>query len=179
MGLWGDGPFCPEEAISWTGECIYDTHDRQVSMSYFYCASSSSEDLLSGLCLQVLFLSEDSVSLGDIPVLVPSSRILFLTNTSHTDSAVYTWLFPQQSLQVGHVRCFGSDLELRMVVKPCRPALPALTDQSRKGPGSSRRMWPVRPHLHSLRLPHRLSAGPRLSGTGILSCVSAVQQPVC
>ncbi|XP_023806814.1 cilia- and flagella-associated protein 65 isoform X2 [Oryzias latipes] len=63
---------------------------------------------------QVLFLSEDSVSLGDIPVLVPSSRILFLTNTSHTDSAVYTWLFPQQSLQIsperGRVRPGGCDL---------------------------------------------------------------------
>ncbi|XP_068428766.1 cilia- and flagella-associated protein 65 isoform X2 [Clinocottus analis] len=41
---------------------------------------------------QVVFLSEDSVSLGDIPVCSRSSRLLFLTNVSHTDSSVqYKW----------------------------------------------------------------------------------------
>ncbi|KAF3842925.1 hypothetical protein F7725_001774 [Dissostichus mawsoni] len=39
----------------------------------------------------VVFLSEDSVSLGDIPVCSQSSRILFLTNVSHTDTVHYTW----------------------------------------------------------------------------------------
>ncbi|XP_071348758.1 cilia- and flagella-associated protein 65 isoform X2 [Trachinotus anak] len=50
---------------------------------------------------QVVFLSEDSVSLGDIPVCSQSSRILFLTNVSHTDTVHYTWDLPQLSnLQV-------------------------------------------------------------------------------
>ncbi|KAJ4933197.1 hypothetical protein JOQ06_030032 [Pogonophryne albipinna] len=40
---------------------------------------------------QVVFLSEDSVSLGDIPVCSQSSKILFLTNVSHTDTVHYTW----------------------------------------------------------------------------------------
>ncbi|XP_054471804.1 cilia- and flagella-associated protein 65 [Anoplopoma fimbria] len=40
---------------------------------------------------QVVFLSEDSVSLGNIPVCSRSSRILFLTNVSHTDSVNYIW----------------------------------------------------------------------------------------
>ncbi|GAA6231328.1 coiled-coil domain-containing protein 108 [Lates japonicus] len=48
---------------------------------------------------QVVFLSEDSVSLGDIPVCSQSSRILFLTNVSHTDTVHYTWDLPQQSNQ--------------------------------------------------------------------------------
>ncbi|XP_031714488.1 cilia- and flagella-associated protein 65 isoform X2 [Anarrhichthys ocellatus] len=41
---------------------------------------------------QVVILSEDSVSLGNIPVCSRSSRILFLTNVSHTDSVHYKWL---------------------------------------------------------------------------------------
>lgn len=124
--------------------------------------------------LQLLFLSEDSVSLGDIPVLSPSSRIFFLTNVSNTDSVVYSWQLPLQSgLQVCH---HSSVLKLRLVVKP---ALSDETDPSRTGSGRSRRMWPVRPHLHSFWLPRRLSAGPGLSGTGILvSYSSAAQQPV-
>ncbi|XP_077947353.1 cilia- and flagella-associated protein 65 isoform X2 [Gasterosteus aculeatus] len=40
---------------------------------------------------QVVCLSEDSVSLGNIPVCSRSSRILFLTNLSHTDSVHYRW----------------------------------------------------------------------------------------
>ncbi|XP_010778101.1 coiled-coil domain-containing protein 108-like [Notothenia coriiceps] len=40
---------------------------------------------------EVVFLSDDSVSLGDIPVCSQSSRILFLTNVSHTDTVHYTW----------------------------------------------------------------------------------------
>ncbi|XP_047455942.1 cilia- and flagella-associated protein 65 isoform X2 [Mugil cephalus] len=61
---------------------------------------------------QVLFLSEDSVCLGDIPVCSRSSRILFLTNVSYTDTVHYTWDLPQpgnqQVVQIhpegGHVR---------------------------------------------------------------------------
>uniref|UniRef100_A0A3P8SQ41 Si:ch1073-349o24.2 n=1 Tax=Amphiprion percula TaxID=161767 RepID=A0A3P8SQ41_AMPPE len=51
---------------------------------------------------QILFLSEDSVFLGDIPVCSQSSRILFLTNVSHTDTVHYTWDLPQQSNQQYH-----------------------------------------------------------------------------
>uniref|UniRef100_A0A8C3A4G6 Si:ch1073-349o24.2 n=1 Tax=Cyclopterus lumpus TaxID=8103 RepID=A0A8C3A4G6_CYCLU len=40
---------------------------------------------------QVVFLSENRVSLGNIPVCSQSSRILFLTNVSHTDSVHYKW----------------------------------------------------------------------------------------
>ncbi|KAM8855968.1 cilia- and flagella-associated protein 65 isoform 2-T2 [Spinachia spinachia] len=46
---------------------------------------------------QVVFLSEDSVSLGSIPVCSRSSRIFFLTNLSHTDSVHYKW--DEQSCQ--------------------------------------------------------------------------------
>ncbi|XP_056292370.1 cilia- and flagella-associated protein 65 [Pseudoliparis swirei] len=40
---------------------------------------------------QVVYLSEDSVTLGNIPVCSRFSRILFLTNVSHTDSVHYKW----------------------------------------------------------------------------------------
>ncbi|XP_041807029.1 cilia- and flagella-associated protein 65 [Chelmon rostratus] len=50
---------------------------------------------------QAVFLSEDSVSLGNIPVGSRSSRILFLNNVSHTDTVHYTWdLLQQRSQQV-------------------------------------------------------------------------------
>ncbi|KAK5861375.1 hypothetical protein PBY51_022778 [Eleginops maclovinus] len=51
---------------------------------------------------QVVFLSEDSVSLGDIPVCSRSSRILFLTNVSHRDTVHYTWELEsnQQAVQI-------------------------------------------------------------------------------
>lgn len=45
---------------------------------------------------QVLFLSEDSIFLGDIPVCSQSSRIFFLTNVSCADTAHYEWDLPQQ-----------------------------------------------------------------------------------
>ncbi|XP_044073745.1 cilia- and flagella-associated protein 65 isoform X2 [Siniperca chuatsi] len=48
---------------------------------------------------QMVFLSEDSVSLGDIPVCSRSSRIFFLTNVSHRDTVHYTWDLLQQSTQ--------------------------------------------------------------------------------
>ncbi|XP_076858756.1 cilia- and flagella-associated protein 65 isoform X2 [Brachyhypopomus gauderio] len=40
---------------------------------------------------QVVFLSEERVSFGDIPVCSRSTRVLFLTNVSHTDSVLYSW----------------------------------------------------------------------------------------
>ncbi|RVE57706.1 hypothetical protein OJAV_G00201940, partial [Oryzias javanicus] len=46
---------------------------------------------------QLWFLSEDSVSLGDVPVLSPSSRIFFLTNVSSADSVVFAWRLPLPS----------------------------------------------------------------------------------
>ncbi|XP_037646659.1 cilia- and flagella-associated protein 65 isoform X1 [Sebastes umbrosus] len=46
---------------------------------------------------QVVFLPEDSVSLGDIRLCSRSSRTVFLTNVSHTDTVHYTW--DQQSFQ--------------------------------------------------------------------------------
>uniref|UniRef100_A0A671V1K3 Cilia and flagella associated protein 65 n=1 Tax=Sparus aurata TaxID=8175 RepID=A0A671V1K3_SPAAU len=49
---------------------------------------------------QVALLSEDSVSLGDIPVNSRSSRILFLTNVSHTDTVHYTWDMTEHEQQV-------------------------------------------------------------------------------
>ncbi|XP_035460487.2 cilia- and flagella-associated protein 65 isoform X2 [Scophthalmus maximus] len=48
---------------------------------------------------QVAFLSDVSISLGDVPVCSRSSRILFLTNLSHTDTVHYTWDLPLQSNQ--------------------------------------------------------------------------------
>ncbi|TMS06489.1 Cilia- and flagella-associated protein 65 [Larimichthys crocea] len=48
---------------------------------------------------QLVFLSEDSVSLGNIPVCSRFSRILFLTNVSHTDTVHYSWDLLKQSNQ--------------------------------------------------------------------------------
>ncbi|KAM9364881.1 cilia- and flagella-associated protein 65 [Pholidichthys leucotaenia] len=48
---------------------------------------------------QVLFLSEDSIFLGNIPVHSQSSRIFFLTNVSCTETVHYTWDLPQNSNQ--------------------------------------------------------------------------------
>ncbi|XP_076731494.1 cilia- and flagella-associated protein 65 isoform X2 [Maylandia zebra] len=48
---------------------------------------------------QVLFLSEDSIFLGDIPVCSQSSRIFFLTNVSCADTAHYEWDLPQHTNQ--------------------------------------------------------------------------------
>ncbi|XP_074550256.1 cilia- and flagella-associated protein 65 isoform X1 [Halichoeres trimaculatus] len=47
---------------------------------------------------QAVFLSEDSISLGNILVGSLSSRILYLTNVTHTDTVRYTW--DQQSIQL-------------------------------------------------------------------------------
>ncbi|KAK7168813.1 hypothetical protein R3I93_004958 [Phoxinus phoxinus] len=40
---------------------------------------------------QVVFLSEDRVCFGDIPVCSRSTRIIFLTNVSYTDQVLYKW----------------------------------------------------------------------------------------
>ncbi|XP_059199527.1 cilia- and flagella-associated protein 65 [Centropristis striata] len=40
---------------------------------------------------QVVFLSEDIVSLGDMPVCSKSSRIFFMTNVSRTETVHYSW----------------------------------------------------------------------------------------
>ncbi|KAM3861924.1 LOW QUALITY PROTEIN: cilia- and flagella-associated protein 65 [Diretmus argenteus] len=48
---------------------------------------------------QVVFLSEERVSLGDIPVCSLLTRILFLTNVSHTASVSYEWELPQLNNQ--------------------------------------------------------------------------------
>ncbi|XP_056144876.1 cilia- and flagella-associated protein 65 [Lampris incognitus] len=53
---------------------------------------------------QVVLLSEERMSLGDIPVGSCPTRILFLTNVSHTDTIHYSWELPkldnQQVVQV-------------------------------------------------------------------------------
>ncbi|XP_060944050.1 cilia- and flagella-associated protein 65 [Limanda limanda] len=48
---------------------------------------------------QLVFLSADRVSLGDIPVCSQTSRILFLSNVSCTDTVHYTWDLRQQGAQ--------------------------------------------------------------------------------
>ncbi|XP_070400520.1 cilia- and flagella-associated protein 65 isoform X3 [Nothobranchius furzeri] len=45
---------------------------------------------------QVLFLSEDSVLIGDVPVRSQTTRVFFLTNVSHTESALFLWEIPRQ-----------------------------------------------------------------------------------
>ncbi|MCJ8732733.1 hypothetical protein PDJAM_G00214590 [Pangasius djambal] len=45
---------------------------------------------------QMVFLSEERVSFGDIPVCSRSTRILFLTNVSHTDRVLYSWKLKEQ-----------------------------------------------------------------------------------
>ncbi|KAI5107294.1 cilia- and flagella-associated protein 65, partial [Silurus meridionalis] len=49
---------------------------------------STQKVLLPG---QMVLLSEERVSFGDIPVCSRSTRILFLTNVSHTDRVFYLW----------------------------------------------------------------------------------------
>lgn len=51
------------------------------------------------LCLQVVFLSEETVSFGDIPVCSRSTHILFLSNVSHTDKILYSWKLKEQKLK--------------------------------------------------------------------------------
>ncbi|KAM4561619.1 cilia- and flagella-associated protein 65 [Fundulus diaphanus] len=48
---------------------------------------------------QAAFLSEDSVSFGDIPVFTKSSRIFFLTSLCHADTLHYVWEIPKQHNQ--------------------------------------------------------------------------------
>ncbi|CAL8240874.1 unnamed protein product [Merluccius merluccius] len=43
---------------------------------------------------QVVFLSEERVSLGDVPVHTSPTRVLFLTNVSRTEAVQYTWELP-------------------------------------------------------------------------------------
>lgn len=50
---------------------------------------------------QLVFLSEDSVSFGDIPVCSSSSRLLFMINLSHTDSLHFNWDKSHQQVR-GH-----------------------------------------------------------------------------
>ncbi|KAM9851178.1 cilia- and flagella-associated protein 65 [Aulostomus maculatus] len=49
---------------------------------------------------QVVFLSEDTVSLGDIPVCSQSSRVIFLTNMSCRDTYLYSWDLVEQMVQI-------------------------------------------------------------------------------
>ncbi|XP_061081714.1 cilia- and flagella-associated protein 65 [Conger conger] len=48
---------------------------------------------------QLVFLSEEWVSLGDIPVCSRSTRILFLTNVSRTERVLYSWNLPRHRHQ--------------------------------------------------------------------------------
>ncbi|KAF7662426.1 hypothetical protein LDENG_00236590 [Lucifuga dentata] len=48
---------------------------------------------------QMAFLSEDSISLGDFPMCYQPSRIVFLSNISHTDTVVFAWNLPQDKNQ--------------------------------------------------------------------------------
>ncbi|XP_019896730.2 cilia- and flagella-associated protein 65 isoform X1 [Esox lucius] len=49
---------------------------------------------------QVVYLSEERVSIGDIPVCSRSTRILFLTNVSHTDRVLYAWNITDQAVLI-------------------------------------------------------------------------------
>uniref|UniRef100_A0A8C6VY14 Si:ch1073-349o24.2 n=1 Tax=Nothobranchius furzeri TaxID=105023 RepID=A0A8C6VY14_NOTFU len=68
---------------------------------------------------QVLFLSEDSVLIGDVPVRSQTTRVFFLTNVSHTESALFLWEIPRQKGSDQKV-CFMSriclDSELRVLL---------------------------------------------------------------
>ncbi|XP_053352888.1 cilia- and flagella-associated protein 65 [Clarias gariepinus] len=46
---------------------------------------------------QVVFLSEERVSFGDIPVSSRNTRILFLSNVSRTDRVFYSWKLKEQT----------------------------------------------------------------------------------
>ncbi|KAJ8004474.1 hypothetical protein DPEC_G00136070 [Dallia pectoralis] len=49
---------------------------------------------------QVVYLSEDRVSFGDIPVHSRSTRILFLTNVSNADRVLYAWNITDQAVHI-------------------------------------------------------------------------------
>ncbi|KAI4873066.1 hypothetical protein NFI96_025495 [Prochilodus magdalenae] len=46
---------------------------------------------------QLVFLSEERVTFGDIPVCCKSTRILFLTSVSHSDKILYSWKLKEQN----------------------------------------------------------------------------------
>lgn len=50
----------------------------------------------SHLCVKMVFLSEERVSFGELPVCSRSTRILFLTNVSRTDRVLYSWKLKEQ-----------------------------------------------------------------------------------
>ncbi|TSK92887.1 Cilia- and flagella-associated protein 65 [Bagarius yarrelli] len=64
---------------------------------------------------QMVFLSEERVSFGDIPVCSRSTRILFLTNVSRTERVLYSWKLQQQdSKQITPeeaLACYQKDLQ--------------------------------------------------------------------
>ncbi|XP_034042439.1 cilia- and flagella-associated protein 65 [Thalassophryne amazonica] len=70
-----------------------------------------SDTKLSAPCIQrtsfpgqLVFMSEDCMSFGDIPVGSRSSRAFFLTNVSPTETVLYKWTLSQQYKQVVEVR---------------------------------------------------------------------------
>ncbi|KAJ8253006.1 hypothetical protein GJAV_G00208100 [Gymnothorax javanicus] len=48
---------------------------------------------------QMVFLSEEWLNLGDIPVCSSNTRIVFLTNVSRTERVLYSWSLPQDQCQ--------------------------------------------------------------------------------
>ncbi|KAK2906267.1 cilia- and flagella-associated protein 65 [Channa argus] len=78
-------------------------HSRTLGSSNPFSSSDTEASVPCGQRVpfpgQVVFLSEDSISLGDIPVSSQCSRILFLINASHTDTFQYNWDLSQQGNQ--------------------------------------------------------------------------------
>ncbi|XP_064167568.1 cilia- and flagella-associated protein 65 [Anguilla rostrata] len=93
--LEGDSALVRFEGRGWDSRSAGEVPPAQLQG----CAPSVPSTQRVALPGQLVFLSEERVSLGDIPVCSRSTRILFLTNVSLTERVLYTWNLPQDRSQ--------------------------------------------------------------------------------
>ncbi|KAJ3591519.1 hypothetical protein NHX12_006652, partial [Muraenolepis orangiensis] len=77
--------------------CGFDPRAPGSSASGYLPEGRQSVPCVQRLALpgQVVFLSEERVSLGDVPVHSSCTRIVFLTNVSQTEAVQYAWELPE------------------------------------------------------------------------------------
>ncbi|XP_035248497.1 cilia- and flagella-associated protein 65 isoform X2 [Anguilla anguilla] len=93
--LEGDSALVRFEGRGWDGRSAGEVPPARLQG----CPASVPSTQRVALPGQLVFLSEERVSLGDIPVCSRSTRILFLTNVSLTEGVLYTWNLPQDRSQ--------------------------------------------------------------------------------
>ncbi|XP_028847047.1 cilia- and flagella-associated protein 65 isoform X2 [Denticeps clupeoides] len=75
---------------------------------------------------QVVFLSEDRVCLGDIPVCSCSTRILFITNVSMADRVLFTWTVADEAVRIVPERgCLAAGQSALLVLSLCASGRPS------------------------------------------------------